>query len=149
MDNKIIRFILWLVAFTATLFLAAFNPIDISGWLGLVYFAPFLAISYNMIQTPVKAKGLFDEPKYLNGLKSLITLLMMLLAAGVKIPLLSQLIDLLGLVVGNWDEIGGVVKFVLAFYVSVRSIFATGDTPIIGPVAKMISPTEFITPQKR
>ena len=147
MNNKFLRFIIWSAALAASVLIAGNNPIATTYvW---AYFAPFLALSLYMIEKPVKAKGIFDEPKYLNGLKSLITLLMMLLAAGVKIPLLSQLVDLLGLITGNWDKIGQTVTFVLALYGAIRTIFASGDTPIIGPVAKAISPMELITPQKR
>jgi hypothetical protein len=149
MQNKFIRFAIWFVALVATMFLAAANPLSFDGIGGITYYLPFLAGSFYFITSPIKAKGIFDEPKYLNGIKSLITLLMMLLAAGVKIPLLSQIIDLLGLITGNWDKIGETVTFVLALYGAIRTIFANSDTPIIGPIAKAISPEQLIEPKIR
>lgn len=147
---KLTKLLFWTILLIGSIIFADANPFELTGFLTSLYFVPFFIGSFWMIERTYQPKGVFEDPKYLKMIQSLIAVLSMLVAAGIKIPLLNQLIDLLGVFSSNWEEIGGTVKFVLGLYVLIRSIFADSGTPIIGHAIRRLETGghEVITPRE-
>lgn len=135
----------WLLLLFFSILLIEFDPLKIP----IAFYAvPVLLGTYLMIKytNSYAAKGVFDEPKYLDGLKSILAFLGLLLTAGIKIPLLSELIKLLTTVAGSWDAIGQSVNFIIGFTLTIYAIFAKKDSTL-GKLSKSLS--NEITPKEK
>ncbi len=115
----------------ATIALINANPFAFVGFaLKLIYALPLFYLTYRIMSysDTVSAKGVFDNPKYLNLVKTLISIISMGIAMGIKVPYLQETLKALTYIVGSWDKIGVFVTFIIGFCGNLYAIFATGDS---------------------
>jgi hypothetical protein len=127
------KFILFFLSLTATIFALANTQFGSFAWvitLPVIYF-----VYYIMSKNGFEKKGVFDDPKYLNLLKTLVSLLGFMVVSGVNIPFLSPIIKTLTSIIADWDTIGTFVNFIIGFCLNIYAIWANKDSAI-GVVAK-------------
>lgn len=134
-----VKFILWLVVFFVTSLIAGANPLNI---VPVFYYVPLFFMTYHFIKPKeVEAKGLLSNPKYLNLIKSLLGLIAVIIATGLKLPFLDKINGVLEGLIGNWDKLDEAVTFLFSFALSIYAILAGKDS-ILGTTSNKIEKLE-------
>lgn len=144
---------LWVIALIASITFADSGLLGLTGGFKLIYFTPFMLVSYLLYdRNQYERKSFFNDPKYLKYVQTLLSLLNMLILTGVKIPLISQIIDSLGIFTSNWSELDRVVDFIIAFVMQIYVVWAKPSTPVIGYIVKSLggqgSVTTIVEPEE-
>ncbi len=109
-------------------------------WLHVLYLLPLFVIPLSPNQK-LKKRGLFDEPKYLNMLKSITLLIGYLIAAGVELPFITQILETINIFISQWDNIGEAANLIIGLYISIKAIFSDTNSTL-GNIAKKLEPSK-------
>lgn len=121
-----VKFILWLGVLIVTTLVANINPISTYP---IVYYLPLMAMTYYFMKTKeVSQRGVTADPRYLNMIKAIVGFLGLLISSGVDIPIIHNLLEFLTNIIGNYDQLGTAIDFLVGFILMQIAVFSKKES---------------------
>ncbi len=127
--SSVVKFLIWCGVFFLSCTVAGINPIP--SVFPLVWFVPLFVITFRfMRENEVVKQGEISEPKYFGLLKAVLGFLSAIVASGLDVPIINQIIEAITMILGNGEAVETAIRLVISFVLGLYTIFAKKDSAI-------------------